>query len=152
MRIVYLCQRCYRECQCNPVKDKPVVICRFCRRPQVMHFTEAYTSRNQVDSCAVCQGTDFYVRDDVRRLWGFFFLAGGILLAYPSYGASLILGGWGFYWYAIRYPKLTICYHCYAKYHESRLNPAHREFDLKAMEAFEKAVRNDRSSRDFNLQ
>ena len=152
MQITFLCQYCYRECQNSPAKDKPVIVCPSCKRQQVLRYTEAYTSRNQVDICAVCLRSDFYVRDETRRIWGFIFLLGGLGAAYFTYGGSALLGGLGFYWHAIRYPRLTICYHCFTKYRECRLNPQHREFDLKKMEEFEREVRNDRSSRDFNLQ
>jgi hypothetical protein len=151
MQITYLCQHCYRECQCNPAKDKPVLVCPSCHRQQVLRYTEAYTLRNQVDTCAVCQRSEFYIRDEIRRIWGFIFLLGGVVAAYFTYGGSLIVGGLGFYWYAIRYPKVTICYHCFAKYRQSRLNPQHHEFELAKMEAFENEVRNDHSSRDFKL-
>ena len=152
MQITFLCPHCYRECQNNPGKDKPVFVCRSCKRQQVLRYTEAYTSRNQVDICAICARSDFYLRDDTRRIWGIFSLLAGLAAAYFTFGVSAVLGAVGFYWYSICYPKLTICYHCFAKYRLCRLNPRHQEFDLKKMEEFENEVRNDRSSRDFKLQ
>ena len=50
---------------------------------------------------------------------------------------------------SVKFPKLTVCYHCYAKYRNCRVNPEHHEYDLEKMESFEKAIRNDRTSRDF---
>ena len=152
MQISFLCQHCYRECQNTPGRDKPVFVCPSCRRQQVLRYTEAVTSRNQVDNCAVCGRPDLYVRDDARRIWGFVSMFAGLAAAYFTYGLSIVLGAFGFYWYSIRYPKLTICYHCFAKYRQSRLNPRHQEFDLNKMEQFESELRNDRSSRDFKLQ
>jgi hypothetical protein len=149
MQIIFLCQHCYRECRDNPEKDKPVFVCPSCKRQQVLRYTEAYTSHNQVDICAVCGRSDFYVRDETRRIWGIISLLAGIAAAYFTFGVSAVLGGFGFYWYSIRFPKLTICYHCLAKYRKCRLNPDHHEFELKKMEEFESEVRNDRSSRDF---
>ncbi|MCI0421639.1 MAG: hypothetical protein L0387_23885 [Acidobacteria bacterium] len=102
-----------------------------------------------VDVCAVCQQPDFYVRDEARKAWGLIFLLAGLVAAYWTYGVSLALGGYGFYWHFSKFPKLTVCYHCYAKYRSCRVNPEHREYDLQKMENFEKAIRNDRSSRDF---
>ena len=152
MQINFLCPHCYRECQNTPGKDKPVFVCPSCKRQKVLCYTEAYTSRNQVDFCAICARSDFYVRDDTRRIWGILSLLAGLAGAYFTYGVSALLGVFGFYWYSIRYPKLTICYHCFAKYRQCRLNPLHQEFDLDRMEKFEREVRNDRSSRDFKLQ
>ena len=73
----------------------------------------------------------------------------GLAAAYWTYGLSLLLGGYGFFWHFVKFPKLTVCYHCYAKYRNCRINPEHREYDIEKMESFEKAIRNDRSSRDF---
>jgi len=117
-----------------------------------LRYTHSHLSLNQVDACAVCYRTDFYVRDDTRRVAGMILLLVGLGGAYFTRWISLLLGGIGFYWYSIRYPKITICYHCYAKYRFCRLNPEHQEYDVKKMEEFERGVRNDRSSRDFNLE
>lgn len=151
MQITFLCQNCYRECRNNPDKDKPAFVCPSCKRQQFLRYTEAYTSRNQVDFCAVCGRSDFYIRDDTRKIWGIICLFVGLAASYFTYGVSAVLGGLGFYWYSIRYSKITICYHCYAKYRHCRLNPEHQEFDPKKMEGFESEVRNDRSSRDFKI-
>ena len=102
-----------------------------------------------VDACAVCQKQDFYIRDEARKAWGLLFLLLSLAAAYWTYGISLLLGGYGFYWHFVKFPKLTVCYHCYAKYRNCRINPEHQEYDLEKMENFEKAIRNDRSSRDF---
>jgi hypothetical protein len=152
MQISFLCQHCYRECKNNTSKDKPVFVCPSCKRQQILRYTEAYSSRNQVDRCAICGRSDFYIRDDTRRILGIVSLLTGFAAAYFTYGVSAVFGCLGFYWYSIRYPKLTVCYHCFAKYRECRLNPLHQEFDLKKMEKFESQVRNDRSSRDFKLE
>ena len=93
---------------------------------------------------------DFYVRDDTRKALGLVCLAAGLGAAYFTYAVSLVVGGAGFYWYFLRYPKLTICYHCYAKYRNCELNPQHKEYDLELVDRFEKRIRNDRTFRVFN--
>jgi len=98
----------------------------------------------------VCGKEDFYIRDDTRKVLGLVWLVVGIAAAYFTYGISLVVGGAGFYWYFFRYGKLTVCYHCYAKYRNCKLNPGHEEYDLKLTQAFEREIRNDRTSRDFH--
>lgn len=102
-----------------------------------------------VDQCVVCTGEDFYVRDDTRKALGLVYLVVGAGAAYYTYGISLAAGGVGFYWYSWRFPKLTICYHCYAKYRNCKLNPQHKEYDLELVDGFEKGIRNDRKLKDF---
>jgi hypothetical protein len=77
-----------------------------------------------------------------------YFLA-GLGAAYFTYGASLPLGIFGLYWHFWRYPKLTVCYHCYAKYRHCRVNPEHHEYDPGTVEKFERKIRDDRTFRDF---
>jgi hypothetical protein len=151
MQIVFRCPRCFAECKANPSKAEaePPMVCSACRKPQELHYSEAHRQRNLVDSCAVCQQRDFYVRDEPRKAWGLVWLLAGLCLAYFTYGFSLVLGGFGFYWHFWKYPKLTICYHCYTKYRNCRVNPEHHEYDLKKMEMLEKAIRNDCTFKDF---
>ena len=102
-----------------------------------------------VDQCVVCTKEDFYVREDTRKALGLVYLVVGAGAAYYTYGISLAAGGTGFYWYSWRYPKLTICYHCYAKYRNCKLNPQHTEYDLELVDRFEKGIRNDRKLKHF---
>ena len=97
-----------------------------------------------VDQCAVCLKEDFYVREDTRKALGLVYLVVGLGAAYFTFGISLVAGGAGFYWYFCRYPKVTICYHCYAKYRNCKLNPRHKEYDLELVDRLEKGIRNDR--------
>lgn len=149
MQILFRCRHCFAECRASPSKDPGTIVCASCHKPQVLHYTEAHKGQNKVDTCVVCQRQDFYVRDEARKALGLVYLAAGLGAGYLTYGASLALGGFGFYWHFWRYPKLTICYHCYTKYRNCRLNPEHQEYDLEKVERFEKAIRNDRTFRDF---
>ncbi|MEW5979910.1 MAG: hypothetical protein AB1898_29285 [Acidobacteriota bacterium] len=108
-------------------------------------------TRNEVDQCAVCRQSDFYVRDEVRKIWGLGYLLMGLALAPFTYGLAGLAGLYGFYWHFFRYPKVTICYHCYAKYHTARLNPEHLEYDLEKVKHLERAIRNDQTYRDFRF-
>jgi len=144
MIVLYRCPHCFRECRANP-KSKHATVCRACGRAQNLWFTPTEVARNEVDVCAICRRQDFYVRDDIRKGLGFLYLLGGLLLAYPSYGISLVPAGLGFYWHSVRYPRLTVCYHCYAKYRNVRRNPSHREYDPEMFDRLEKQIRNDRS-------
>ena len=144
MIVLYRCRYCFRECRASARGDHGKV-CKACGKTQNLQFSAAELSENVVDQCVICRQQDFYVRDDIRKGFGLLYLLGGLLLAYLTYGISLIPGGFGFYWHYLRYPSLTVCYHCYAKYRNARRNPAHGEYDPALFESFEKQIRNDRS-------
>ena len=148
MQILFHCRHCFAECHASP-RDRGLIPCPRCKRQLVLKYSEALRDRNLVDTCAVCQQRDFYIRDEARKALGLLYLVLGLSFAYWTYGLSVVLGGFGFYWHFFQFPKLTICYHCYAKYRNCRVNPEHREYDLEKMENLEKAIRNDRSFRDF---
>ena len=149
MQILFHCSHCFGECKASPSKDRGLISCPRCKKQLVLHYSDLLRQTNMIDACAVCQRRDLYVRDEARKAWGLLFPLLGLVAAYWTYGISLALGGYGFYWHFVRFPKLTVCYHCYAKYRNSRVNPEHHEYDLEKMESFERAIRNDRTSRDF---
>jgi hypothetical protein len=149
MQILFRCRFCFSECRANPIRDPESVSCKSCGKPQSLRYTQSHKDRNMVDQCAICAYKDFYVRDDTRKALGLICLIAGVCAAYFTYAASLVVGGAGFYWYSLRYPKLTICYHCYAKYRNCELNPEHKEYDLEVVAGFESAIRNDRKLKDF---
>jgi hypothetical protein len=149
MRILFRCLFCFAECEARPGRDQGFISCKACGKQQALQYTESLRFHHTVDSCAVCRREDFYIRDDVRKLWGLLYLLVGLTAAYFTYGVSLALGIWGFYWHSWKYPKVTICYHCYAKYRNCRVNPKHGEYNLELVRTFEREIRDDRTFRDF---
>lgn len=150
MRVTFLCRRCYRECHARPQEKSAPLACRSCGAAQPLRFTREHLNGNRVDRCAVCGQGDFYVREEPRKLMGLVYLLLGVGLAYWTYGISLVPGLLGFDRYFRKFPKLTVCYHCYAKYRDCRPSPEHREYDLQFAERLEKEIRNDRTLRDFS--
>ena len=149
MIVLYRCRHCFRECRAT-ARGKHAAVCRACGKAQNLQFTSAEVTKNEIDVCVICHHEDFYIRDDVRKGLGFLYLLGGVLLAYPTYGISLVPAALGYYWHCVRYPRLTVCYHCYAKYRNARLNPSHKEYNPVLFESFEKQIRNDRSFPEFH--
>jgi hypothetical protein len=149
MRILFPCRHCFAQCKASPAHDKGLVLCNACGKQQALRYSESHRLQNIVDKCGVCNQEDFYIRDETRKVLGLVYLLAGLGAAYFTYGVSLALGGWGFYWHFWKYPKLTICYHCYAKYRNCRLNPRHKEYDLAFVANLEKEIRNDRTFRDL---
>lgn len=149
MLILFRCGRCFAECRGNPARDEGLVSCKSCGRQHSLKYTASIKSANTVDVCAVCQREDFYIRDEARKGLGLIYLLAGLAGAYFTYGVTALLGGWGFYWYFWRYPKLTVCYHCYSKYRNCRVNSRHMEYDLEVVNRFESEVRNERGVGSF---
>ena len=149
MRIIFLCRHCFSECRSKIKKADQALSCFSCGKPQILHLTEASFEQNQVDCCAVCQNREFYVREDPRKLLGIAYLTFGLGFSYWTFGLTVLVGFWGFHWYFFKYPRITICYNCYAKYQECCLNPKHLEYNLELAARVEQEIRNDRRLRDF---
>ncbi len=148
MKVLFRCRHCFLECSADTESEKPV-ICRSCRKPQSVQFTDTELQSNLVDVCVICHQKDFYVRDDVRKGLGLLYLVAGLAGAFFTYGISLLPAGWGFYWHFLKYSRVTVCYHCYAKYRNARRNPTHREYDSKTGETLDQQIRNDRTFPGF---
>ena len=150
MRITFLCRRCYRACHVRAREEETPFSCSSCGTVQSLRFTHAHLTINLVDQCVVCGKGDFYVRDEPRKVMGLASLLLGLVLAYWTFGISFVLGLLVFDHHFRKFPKVTICYHCYTSYQNCRPAPTHKEYDLQFTELLEKKIRNDRTMRDFS--
>src|SRR5262245_12235052 len=96
MQILFHCRHCFAECRTTP-QGKELIPCPRCKKPLALHCSNTLRDRNLVDTCALCQQQDFYVRDEARKALGLLYLLLGLAAAYWTYGISLLLGGYGFY-------------------------------------------------------
>lgn len=149
MRITFLCRRCYRPCHARARKEDTHLSCSSCGTVQYLRFTDSHLTINLVNQCVVCGQGDLYIRDEPRKVIGLVSLLLGLVLAYWTFGISIVLGLLVFDHYVRKFPKVTICYHCYASYQNCRTAPMHKEYDLQFAELLEKKIRNDRTMRDF---
>jgi hypothetical protein len=127
------------------VSDSPATIrCGGCGREIPFTLTTDVREDRRVDSCPVCQGTDFYVRKDFAPKVGLtiIIVGAGVSAIFYWFGRDLIayglLGGATLVDLAIygRLKDLTVCYRCHTEFRGAygRTAPA---FDLHTADVLE---------------
>ncbi|MEK6677672.1 MAG: hypothetical protein AABZ47_18720 [Planctomycetota bacterium] len=119
------------------------ITCPRCKQTHRMTVTPKMHDADSVDECAVCRGTELFVRKDFPQRVGLFvvLLFGGASLYYFRSNAVLawlILAAAvvvDFLIYLV-IGKMTTCYGCRAEYRKCKLNPAHEAFDLATSEKY----------------
>lgn len=117
--------------------------CPRCHRHHPMAITDPIRERHTVEGCAVCGGTEFFIRKDfpqrigltvvvVFGLAAIYFFRTNVLLAW------LVLASAGLLDLVIYVliGKVTTCYACRAEYRKCVLSPAHEGFDLATSERY----------------
>lgn len=98
---------------------------------------------NRVDRCAVCKGTEMFIRKDFPQRLGFaVVLVFGVAAIYAF--TFSVLTGWTILAAAVVLDLLiyafiglaTTCYSCRAEYRKCKPNPAHEGFDLATSEKY----------------
>ncbi|MDO8628944.1 MAG: hypothetical protein Q7R41_00480, partial [Phycisphaerales bacterium] len=108
-----------------------------------MTITESMRAKNSVDRCAVCGGSEMFVRKGFPQRLGLaivvvFGLAAvyaftfNVLLAWSILAGAILLD---LVIYAFL-GRVTTCYACRAEYRSCVLNPAHEGFDLATSEKY----------------
>ena len=109
-----------------------------------LYFSNDQENTKKVINCVVCKSNDFFVRHDLQQMLGFFYFIIGCSGAYWTYGLSMIPAFFMVDWYFRRFAKITVCYDCYARYYNYRVNSRHQEYSLKFAAEKEAKIRNDR--------
>lgn len=115
--------------------------CPRCQAQHTMTITDMVRRENAVDRCAVCGGSELFVRKDFPQRLGFLIVVVfGVVALY--YFSVSVVAAWGVLASAaildlIIYAlvgRVTTCYACRAEYRKCKLNPAHEGFDLATSE------------------
>ncbi len=105
---------------------------------------ELVASRGPIERCVRCGGADFWLRKDFPRKLGLGIVAVAAVLAFTTYGASLVVASLvdlGFYYLL---PEVAVCYRCRAEYRGFRPNRAHGSFDLKRQDEVDEVAEAER--------
>lgn len=144
MQIRFHCptDRCVAIIEYEPLEDcGPTMSCPRCHAALPIHVTESVRSDHVVDRCAICQGSELFVRKDFpQRLGLFIVIVFGLTAIY--YFRSSVLTAWAVLAAAVLIDlliylfigKATTCYACRTEYRGNRLNPGHEGFDLATSE------------------
>lgn len=119
----------------------PTMTCPRCGVAHPMHLTVAMRNRGVVDRCAVCGGTELFVRKDFPQRLGLLIVVVFGLTAIFFFRTS-VLTAWAVLALAVLVDlviyafigKTTTCYACRAEYRGNQLHPDHLAFDLATSE------------------
>ena len=144
MQIRFHCptDRCVAIIEYEPLEEcGPTMICPRCRMGHPMYITDSLRQEQTIDQCAVCRGTEIFVRKDFPQRFGLF-----IVLVFGSaaiyFFRTSVFTAWFILVAAVLIDlliyafigKATTCYACRAEYRGNQLNPAHEGFDLATSE------------------
>ncbi len=146
MQIRYDCPNdgCVAIIEYEPLEECPDTIqCPRCRHKPLMTITDAVRTRNLVDRCAVCGGTEMFIRKDFPRLLGLVVVVIFGAAAIYYFRISVVIA-WAVLTSAVLIDlviysfigRVTTCYACRAEYRKCSLNPAHDGFDLATSEKY----------------
>lgn len=108
-----------------------------------MRISDSLRREQQVDACAVCGGTEMFVRKDFPQRIGLAVVVVFGLAAIYAFRTSVLIG-WAILAGAVLVDlviygfigRVTTCYACRAEYRGGVLNPRHEGFDLATSEKY----------------
>lgn len=146
MQIRYHCPTdgCVAIIEYEPLEScGPTIECPRCHKPHPIAVTVSIRDRNTVDRCAVCGGSEMFVRKDFpQRLGVAIVVVFGLVAIY--YFRISVVHAWAVLTSAVVLDlaiyalvgKVTTCYACRAEYRKCPLNPKHEGFDLATSEKY----------------
>lgn len=119
------------------------ITCPRCGRTHPLKVTDSIRRHQSIDRCAVCGGSELFIRKDfpqrigltvviVAGLASVYFLRTNFMLAYGILAAAVLVD---LALYLV-IGRVTTCYACRAEYRGGRLNPTHEGFDLATSEKY----------------
>lgn len=117
--------------------------CPRCHQTHSMTITPAMRADNTPDRCAVCNGTEMFVRKDFPQALGvavvvvfglaaLYFFTINVLIAWSILVSAALIDLLVY----LMIGQVTTCYACRAGYRKCNLNPAHDGFDLATAEKY----------------
>jgi len=146
MQIRYHCptEGCVAIIEYEPLEGcGPTMTCPRCKVAHPMNISESLRREGRVDHCAVCGGTELFIRKDFPQRLGLAIVVIFGLVAIYCFTFS-VLTAWTVLASAVALDlliyaflgKATTCYACRAEYRKCLLNPAHEGFDLATSEKY----------------
>ena len=112
--------------------------CGSCAKPIGLEgVSERLLAGGPVDRCCRCGAADFWTHKDFPKKWGLTIVAVAAVLAFWTYGISLLVAALLDAALYARLPFATVCYRCKTEYRKIPTDPAHGGFDLAHQEDVE---------------
>lgn len=128
MNVVVTCPACHARSEVTFAREAS---CPHCHAPLFGFVTDELASGNALDQCAVCGAAHLYRQKDFNRAVGIALVVVGVLLAYFTYGLSLLAVALLDWLLFRRVGEVGLCYRCGAQYRGSRLVDGLPAFDLQ---------------------
>ncbi|MBI1825632.1 MAG: hypothetical protein HY287_14170 [Planctomycetes bacterium] len=136
--------RCVAIIEYEPLEEcGPTIECPRCHKPHAMNIGESVRKSGVIDQCAVCRGTEMFIRRDFPQRLGLAIVVVFGVAALYAFRTSVIIG-WSILAAAVVLDLIiyafigtaTTCYACRAEYRGCKPNPAHEGFDLATSEKY----------------
>lgn len=135
------CSKCEAWNSFEADEQIDAIACGKCAKPiGLAGVSEKLLAGGPVDRCCRCgavEASDFWAHKDFPKAWGLGIVVVAAVLAFWTYGASLLVAA---ILDAILYRRLawaTVCYRCKTEYRGIPRDPAHGDFDLAHQEDVE---------------
>jgi predicted amidophosphoribosyltransferase len=112
------------------------VVCEGCKKPLLEHSTEALLNQKRIDQCPVCGAAHLYRRKDFNQRLGILLVVVGVVLAYFTYGLSLLVVTLIDFFLVRRVREVGVCYQCQAEFRKSDLVDSLKPFDLELFDYY----------------
>ncbi len=146
MQIRYHCPTdgCVAIIEYEPLETSgPTMECPRCHIKHLITISDTVRRVQLVDRCAVCGGSELFIRKDFPQRLGvavvvvfglaaLYYFTVSVLIAWSILAAAVLVD---LVIYAFL-GKVTTCYACRAEYRKCPLNPAHEGFDLATSEKY----------------
>ncbi len=120
------------------------ICCGACEAPHAVACSAALRAGGPLDRCPVCSRSDFWRRKDFPRKLGLGIVAVAAVLAFYTYGISLVVASLvdaGLYLFL---RDLAVCYSCRAEVRGVSLPKAVQAFDLPHQDEVEEKLATER--------
>lgn len=121
-------------------EDLPGILCGACEAKIALHIPKKLLEGGRLERCVRCDAretSDFWIRKDFDPKLGVGIVVVAAVLAFWTYGLSLLVATFVdlfLYW---RLPLVTTCYRCKTEVRAAPLHPDHGGFDLAHQEDIE---------------
>lgn len=143
MRISVSCPHCRVFQEQTILWPDPSAFCLSCSWELVSHATDAFRNERNLDQCPFCGGAHLYRRKDFNQKLGIFLVVLGVLLAYFTYGLSLLAVTLVDFFLFRKVKELGVCYQCNAQFRDSRLVETLEPFDLELSDYYRNLKKRD---------
>jgi len=136
MDIRFSCSQCQKQLIQSISWPVEGVSCEACQKALFPHATEAFINHKRLDQCPICGAAHLYRRKDFNQKLGIFLVVIGVVLAYFTYGISLLVVTLIDFFLLKKIGEVGICYQCKTEFRHSGLVDDLPPFDLELFDYY----------------